>query len=562
MTGDFVTIVGDGKLINIDDDNLRIGDTVVLQTQDIVPADLKLMEANGLEVDEFDITGELLPVVKKAEDEDAILYVGSKVTKGTGKGVVIAIGEETEYGKVLRQSWEQEKPFQFHLIKKKYLSPILLLLLAFLIQAEHSNHVFALAIFYSILSLVLLLSQNEELHRHIIVSKEFKKLGRADIQIRDMKALEQMGDVDILCFDKTGVLTTRQMEVKNIYLAEGDVVTDAVSDIDKDTLHLINTACALCHDVQFFEKLDQANPVDKALIAFAQKNGLDARELLSRSRRIYDQPFDSENRYMSCGFEIEGREYYFAKGDPDIIRKMCNRYITVAGVRKGVGAKFWRLNRSNMETINQNGDIVIALAYSNTSSSDFIFLCLLQMENPLQVGVCETIKGITEKGIRSMLLTGDRAETAVSVAEACGITNNSKKFLTGKTLDRMESPEIVRQSAYCSVFARLLPSQKGFLIRLLQQGDHCVGMVGDGVNDGIALKAADIGISFVENSSPIARRLAKILINELVDLSSLIDSAHRVKRRMGQLKVFRIGIMAASLFSVYVWVFAPYIFGG
>lgn len=154
-----------------------------------------------------------------------------------------------------------------------------------------------------------------------------------------------------------------------------------------------------------------------------------------------------------------------------------------------------------------------------------------------------------------MLLTGDRAETALSVAEDCGIVNDSRVVLVGKTLDRMETPEIIKQSAYCSVFARLIPSQKGYLIRLLQQSGHRVGMVGDGVNDGIALKVADVSISFVENSSPVARRLAKVLIHEVIDLSLLVESAHCIHKRIDQLRVFRILIMAVSLIAVYVWVF-------
>jgi magnesium-transporting ATPase (P-type) len=184
---------------------------------------------------------------------------------------------------------------------------------------------------------------------------------------------------------------------------------------------------------------------------------------------------------------------------------------------------------------------------------------LLQLENPLQAGVRETIGELTENGIRSILLTGDRAETAVRVAKECGITREPTAYLIGRTLDRMETQEIVRQSAYCSVFARLLPSQKGFLVRILQQHGRCVGMVGDGVNDGIALKATDVGISFTDNSSPVARRLAKILINDLTDLSRPIESAHRMKRRIGQVKMIRILIITISLLGVYTCPFILHI---
>jgi len=555
MTGNLVTILKDEKLINIEETALSKGDTVVLQTADFVPADLKLIEANDLEVDEFDITGEIMPVLKNMEEDDAVLYAESKIIRGIGKGIVTATGKETEYGKTSKQVWEQTRSYQFRLIEKKYLALILLLQLAFLLQTERSNHFFVLAVFYLILSVVLLLLQNEELYKHILASNEIKKLERLHIQIRDANVLEQMGSMDILCFDKTGILTTRHMEVGNIYFGDGTLISDSSSIIGRDTLHIIDTACALCNDVRFFEKLNQASPIDRALISFAQKNEMDVRELLSRSKRIYDQPFDSEHRYMACGFELDGRKAYFAKGDPQVIAKMCKDYVTATGETKKMDSNFWRFNRLDLESASQNGNAVIALAHSEKSPSELTYWCLLQLENPLQVGAGEAIKAVTKKGIRSLLLTGDRAETALSVAEDCGIINDSKAVLIGKTLDRMESSEMVKQSAYCSVFARLIPSQKGFLIRLLQQDGHCVGMIGDGVNDGIALKAADVSISFAENSSLIARRLAKILINKISDLSKLLESAYRLKKQSKQLRVIRILIMTALLIGIYLWVF-------
>jgi Ca2+-transporting ATPase len=559
MNGNLVTIVKDGNLINIDEDNLRTDDRVVLQTEDIIPADLKLVEANGLEIDEFEITGGIMPVVKKVGDDDAMIYMGSRIIKGTGIGVVVATGEQTEYGRILKPGKENNNTYEFRIIGKKYLVLIGLLLPAFIVQAAQSHNNTVVIVFYLLLSVIFTLLQNDELVKYLLVSTELKNYEPLNIQIRDMRALERMNKVDTICFDKTGVLTTRQMDVKNVYFADGVFSSDNVPMIDEGSFHLIKFASALCNDVLFFEKLDLANPIDKALISFALKNGINVKELLSRHKRIYDQPFDSENRYMVCGFEIDHEEYYFAKGDPEVISRMCNSYMTVTGAKKNVGFEFWRFNHSNIEAISQSGDTVIALAYASDISdkipTDYTFLCLLQLENPLQPGVRETIKGITEKGIRSILLTGDRSEIAVRIGEECGITMDSKSYLTGRTMERMEPSEVARQSSYCSVFTRLLPSQKGFLIRLLQQKGHCIAMVGDGANDGVALKAADIGISYVKNSSPLARRLSKILINDLADLLRLVEGADRIERKARQLKLFRILIIAASLLSLYGWVF-------
>jgi P-type E1-E2 ATPase len=233
MTGNLVTIVKDNRLVNIDEDSLRRGDLVALQLAEIVPADLKLVEAKGLEVDEFDITGELLPVVKEVKDEDVILYAGSRVTEGTGKGIVLATGEQTEYGKVFKEESEREQSYQFRLIEKKYLGLVLLLLPALVVQAMQSNNVMGPIAHYSILSVVLLLLQNTAFFKHLLVSHEIKTLENTKIQIRDTRAFERMRSMDTLCFDKTGVLTSRQMKVKNVYFSDEMIVADSISSINR-----------------------------------------------------------------------------------------------------------------------------------------------------------------------------------------------------------------------------------------------------------------------------------------------------------------------------------------
>jgi Ca2+-transporting ATPase len=559
LNENYVTIDIDGKLINVDEGKLCKNDLVVIQTGDIVPADLKLIEARGLEIDEFDITGELLPVVKLASD-DGLIYKESKVIRGSGKGIVVAIGEQTEYGRILQQTWELNHPDKLLLFKITHLWPIFLCLPAFLILLIQSNRPVVLIIISMLFSIALIMLQNDDLFKHLIISRESKKLKRTDIQIRDTLALEQMGGIDIVCFDKTGVLTTRLMDINYVYFADRKFhANDRERAIEENTAQLINTACALCNDVLYYEKVDLANPIDKALISFAQKNGIHVQEILLKYRRIFDKPFDSENRYMACGFETSnGEQYYFAKGDPEVVYKMCNRHLTSTGTPRNVDYEFWMTIKSDMDAINQNGDTAIALAYKTGSRSDnsqkeYIFLCLLQLENSLQSGTQDVIRKFSEKGIRSMLLTGDRAETAAKIGAESGITSGLKAVLTGQVIERMEWTEVARQATYCSVFARLTPSQKGILIRQLQQTGHRVAMVGDGANDGIALKVADVGISLVNNSSYIARNLSKILINDLADLLSILEGSLQIKKRTDRFKVCRMVMFVFFLLAIYLW---------
>ncbi len=306
-----VTIIKNGKWINIAEDDLCKDDTVVFQAGDIVPADLRLIEATGLEVDEFDLTGEIMPVIKNIQ-ESAMLYRGSKIIKGSGKGIAVATGSETEYGKILEQTWEQENTYRFQFFNKNSLFPVALLLPPFVVQMALSHHPILLILLYLFLSAALMLMQNDDFFRYLLISDEVKKYERYQIQIRDISAIEALNQIDVICFDKTGVLTTREMEVKNLYYADG--MPHAANTANNNTLsYLVKTACALCNDVQFYEKLEQANAIDKTLISFAGKNGIDIKELL-QSERIYHRPFESENKYMACGYKLKDLGvYYFAR---------------------------------------------------------------------------------------------------------------------------------------------------------------------------------------------------------------------------------------------------------
>jgi Ca2+-transporting ATPase len=498
-----------------------------------------------------------MPVIKKVNGSDVIIYKGSKVVKGTGKGFVIATGEQTEYGRISEQKWEQKRDYQFHLINRKHFILLVLLLPALIISLiRYHNPVMVSAIFIPLAVIVLLL-QNTQLIKYVLITNEIKKLEGRNIYFRDITALEDFNKVDITCFDKTGVLTTRHIEVTKIY-CEGRILNiDSVST--EHTFNLIKIACALCNDVLFLEKIDQANPVDRALISFAIKNGGNINETLFRYKSIYEKSFDSEERYMARGFELSDKKvYYFAKGDPEVILNMCKSYVTMSGIEKKIDFEFLSSIKTNVDSINEKGDIIIALAYSSNTSNNaplnYTFLCLLQLENPLIPGVREIISKLNENGIRSVMLTGDRPNTAGKIGQEIGITNYPNADLTGRHIERMELSEVARQSANYSVFARLLPSQKGILIRLFQQKGHYVAMVGDGANDTIALKVADVGISFTKNSSPFAKRLSKILINDLSDLLMIVQGSKRLKWRVKFATLFRIVFLITLLFALYMWV--------
>lgn len=557
MKDDPVSIVKDGRLLITDEGHLSKGDLVFIQAGDVVPADLQLVEADGLEIDEFDLTGEILPVTREADSPDGYLYRGSRILRGVARGRVLAVGDQTEFGKILKQSWETTQPQELPALQRRSWRLVGWFVPAFLFLLTQGMYSLAWAGLFLTACLALVDLPLQRLVRRLLASLELRRLARRQIQIRDSSALERLNQVDLLCLDKTGVLTTRSMQVKDICFADGAHGLPAAQSVP-DVSTLVNLACALCNQVLYLEKLELAHPIDQALIAYARDQGLDLPRLHTQYARVYDQPFDSENRYMAVGFEREDHAvFYFAKGDPGVILDQCTHYLTATGEQRKVDLPFFDHTAAQIERINLDGDAVIALAWSpclpQLQPAGLTFLCLLQLENLIRPAAAELIHAISQRKIRSVLLTGDRAETAGRVGAAVGITDNPRIYLSGRTLERMGLNEVARQSTYCSIFARLLPSQKAVLIRLFQQQGHTIAMLGDGPNDVLALKAADIGVSFVQHSSPIARQLSKILVNDLTDLLDLLRASDRLHRRIEIFKVMRFLALVGLWLGVYAW---------
>jgi Ca2+-transporting ATPase len=556
MKGNPAAIIKEGKLTLIDELELRAGDEIVVQVGDIVPADIRLTEAVNLEVDEFEITGELLPVNKQVGDSEEFLYMGSKITKGRGRGIVLRVGEHTEYGRVLKQQREKEKKIEVVLFRLKYLALPGLLVPAVLFHLLRGDLDVLASLLFITLSFLFILLQNDRVFYYCVLTHAIKKLARLAIQVRDPNQLEYLHQVDTVFFDKTGVLTARKIKVGSYFLVDPEKDAMRTGAGNADVVSLIQTACALCNDVHYLQKLSLANQIDQALINFALEQGMDYAEITSQYKRIDDLPFDSENRYMAGGFLHSSDEmFYFAKGDPEVITKMCDGILLADGSYQQMNFDILYTINSQVDHIIDRGSSVIALAYNHRphrgKPGKYTFLCLLELENPLHPDARGIIRELSSQKRRSILVTGDKPQSALRVAADSGINQVGDACLTGRLIKVMDLAEVSRQSSYCSVFAQLTPSQKGILAYLFQLKGHRIAMIGDGPNDGVALKVADVGISFNENSSPIARNLSKILINDLADILVLFKSARRVHRDLILLKVVSILTIVLALACVY-----------
>lgn len=553
MKGSMASMRSSGATAALAEGSLRLGDELLVQAGDFVPADLRLVEARGLAVDEWELTGEIAPVEKRLNGEGEMrLYRGSRVTRGSGKGVVLAIGAKTEYQDIVEQARERAcRPFP-PLVRARYLALLVLLAPPVAVYLYLNSPPAWTWVAVVVVAAALLLLQNDELIVQAAAARQVASLQRRGIQILDARALGLVPKVSVVCLDKTGVLTTRDIAVRRLRYAE-----DASGAPDSAVTHLSALACALGNDIFYAERLGEANPIDRALLAYAAQNGVDGAAAARQYRRIYDQPFDSENRYMVAGFESSDERLFVAKGDPDAVLALCSEYVSASGLTRRASADFLLATRAAVQAITQQGDIALALACQQGSDAappePFTFLCLVQLENPLQPDAGAVVGALKAKGVRVVMLTGDKPETALAVGRETGIDRQARYSLTGKQIATMAISDVAQQSGYVSIFARLLPSQKGILVRALQQRHNWVAMVGDGANDVIALRAADVAISFAEHSSPFARRVAHILIDDLADLLTLVASAGRMQRAAQALIISRTLVLAAAVLASYGW---------
>ncbi|HOE35399.1 MAG TPA: HAD-IC family P-type ATPase [Anaerolineaceae bacterium] len=529
MHNSFVTVIRKDSPGNIPDSELKLGDIVLIHTGDFIPADLRLVESRALEVDEFDITGELLPVLKLLSSDDVFVWMGSRVVRGSGKGIVVALGEETVYGSILKQVMYKD-PSTTHLpLSINHPENLLLLLPAFGLSFFQTDHKVAIILLYLVFFLLFAFFHMDGLLKSLLLEQERRIFEKKKILIRNVNSIPVLKKIDTICFDKTGVITTRHVELSKIYW------TSTLTEIDARTVAgvsaipaLIIEAAALTTDISFFEKAEFADPIDFALVTFAKRAGFNINDISCRYERILDLPFDSEKRYMASGYATKDQQrMYFLKGEPSLVLQMCRYYYENEEEKRELDFNFRNRIRELSRSISQAGNTPIAMAVTKgdvaVNTNNFTFLCLAQFDNSLQEGAKEVVKAAILKGIRPILLTGDNADAALRIALESGISQNSTVSLSGKVIEKMDLNEVSRQIEYCSVFSRLLPAQKSMIIRQLQKRGHRVLMVGDGPNDGIALNTADIGVSFTRDSSPIARKYSSILLNHLRALPLLLE---------------------------------------
>ncbi|PRX37856.1 ATPase, P-type (transporting), HAD superfamily, subfamily IC [Meinhardsimonia xiamenensis] len=537
------SVLRDGRRLSVPAEELVPGDIVILEPGDRVPADIRLLEAHALKVQEAILTGESVAVEKRTEpvpadaplgDRASMAFSGTLVVAGSGRGVVVATGTQTEIGRIsgmLEEVRELSTPLVAQMDRfARWLTALILIVAALLLAWGYFvGHMPFGELFMAVVSLtVAAIPEGLPPVLTITLAIGVRRMAERHAIVRRLPAIETIGAVSVICTDKTGTLTRNEMTVRAIALASGrHEVTgegyaphgEIVPPADARELAPLVEVAALCNDAALSDVAGEwqveGDPMEGALLAFAGKTDIDT----TGWRRIDEIPFDAAHRFMAVLVEnADGARRILVKGAPEVMLAMCSDELA-GGARRPLRRAAWE---AEAERLAAGGHRVLALAVGETHAAHLArdhldghlaLVGLVGLIDPPRAEAIEAVAVCRRAGIDVKMITGDHAGTAVAIARQIGLARPDR-VMTGAEIATMGEAELAVAVREADVFARTSPEHKLRLVAALQSHGLTVAMTGDGVNDAPALKRADVGIAMGKRGSEAAKEAADLVLTD------------------------------------------------
>ena len=535
LSGPEAKVLRDGVAVQLPARELVVGDVILLEAGDMIPADGRLIENASLKVDESALTGESLAVEKSRDiifeeaplgDRTNMLFSGSFVTYGRGRAVVTNVGMQTEVGKIaglLKSTSEKQTPLQANLDDfGKKLSILILIFCGILFaisvfRGEKISSAFMFAVALAVAAIPEALSSIVT----IVLSFGTQKMAKEHAIIRKLQAVEGLGSVSVICSDKTGTLTQNKMTVEDYYIDGKRITADAIDVADPAQRCLLDYSI-LCNDSTNENGVEIGDPTETALINLGSRYGIEAAGVRKLYPREGELPFDSDRKMMSTLHRIDDENRMIVKGAVDRLLELTDRIWTKDGVREITEADKEKIRRQNQE-FSMEGLRVLAFTYreipekhvlTTEDENHLVFLGLIAMMDPpreeSKAAVAECIKA----GIRPVMITGDHKITAAAIAKRIGILHDLSEACEGADIENMSDEQLKEFVPNISVYARVSPEHKIRIVRAWQEKGMIVAMTGDGVNDAPALKQADIGVAMGVTGTEVAKDAAAMVLTD------------------------------------------------
>jgi Ca2+-transporting ATPase len=531
MAAPFSKVRRDGHVQQIKSELIVPGDIVLLEAGDAVPADMRIIEASSLKIEEASLTGESVPVEKDSGviedagddiplgDRRNMAYMGTNVVYGRAEGVVVSTGMSTEMGKIANiiSSAEDEKtPLQKKLAGLSRILSICVLAISVFIflfsvfnrggfTGGHVLEVFLLAVSLAVAAipegLVAVVT--------VVLSIGVTRMSKRSAIIRRLTAVETLGCTQVICSDKTGTLTQNVMTVVETY---------GISE-------MLMISMALCNDSSLTDENEQivGEPTESALVRYALKEGMSKNDLERQMPRVAEAPFDSVRKMMSTIHrKQDGKFIQFTKGAPDELLKKCSYMLTEDGVIELTEPLRAQIMQENKNMANK-ALRVLGAAMKETDElpselspesleAELTFVGLMGMIDPVRPEVTAAIKKCRQAGIRPIMITGDHIDTAIAIAMELQIISDESQAITGTALSQMSDEELERTITDYSVYARVQPEHKVRIVNAWKKMGKITAMTGDGVNDAPALKSADIGVGMGITGTDVTKNVSDMVL--------------------------------------------------
>ena len=534
------TVIRDGKRFKVKSSNLVPGDVVVIEEGDTIGADLRLIEAVNLKVNESSLTGESVPVEKDSNvvftdkvalgDKVNSCFMSTTVAYGRGIGVVARTGMNTEIGKIaegLSGEAEEMTPLQKVLANlSKILGLITLAVVALVLIVEiiwifvdgkgSLVEAYIEAVLSAISLAVAAIPEGLAAVVTIVLSLGVQRMVKANTIVRKLPSVETLGSVSVVCSDKTGTLTQNKMTVLEAYVPGKLYVRDDFKEGHTDfNLTLLATGMSLCSNATVDEGL-YGDPTEIALVVFANDFNLHKKNLEESYPRVEELPFDSVRKLMSTRHEHEGKSIVFTKGALDSITKRATKILDNGKEREIIDSDIKAIYEKN-QYFADKALRVLALAYrykDDIEEADLCYVGMVAMIDPARPEAKDAVAKFKTAGITTVMITGDHKDTAFAIAKELGIAEDISQCHTGEDVDNMSEEELRECVKTARVFARVSPENKVSIVKAFKANGHIAAMTGDGVNDAPSLKAADIGIAMGITGTDVAKGAADMVLTD------------------------------------------------
>lgn len=526
-------VIRDGRMEEVSATELVTGDLVCLEAGRQVPADLRLTETQNLQTDESALTGEALPVLKDAGfcapeskkgsalslgDRRNMAFMSTMVTRGRGKGIVTAVGMETQIGKIaamMEENKEEMTPLQKRLGELgKVLSLLSLGICAalFLLAILQRRDVFDMLL-TAISLAVAAVPEGLPAVVTLCLALSVTRMARVNTIIRRLPSVETLGAVNVVCSDKTGTLTCNRMTAESCFF---DLKLQKAREMDGEIAREFLYGMVLCNDAQNDGENRLGDPTELALLDLAAAYGIGQRELTARMPRTGELPFDSERKKMTTRHRVQGRQKIYTKGAPDRVLPCCS-HILAGGRAVPLTESYKRQAEAAISSLSARALRTLAVAYrpdGGLTEENLILLGIVGMQDPIRPEAKEAVEQFHNAGVATVMITGDHRQTAYAIGRQLGIAVHTDQCVTGEELAGMPEEVFLQKLGRVRIFARVSPADKVRIVRGFQKKGNVVAMTGDGINDAPSLKAADVGVAMGKNGTDVARQASDIVLTD------------------------------------------------